>query len=81
MLIKKCVAVYNAIIQPYFSYCYEVWNVLGKTQSMRLQKRHNRPAHIIAHMPNKVDQQTVLSILGWVPLEKQEEKNQSKNDV
>ena len=64
-------AVYNAIIEPYFSYCCEVWNVLGETQSMRLQKLHNRAARIIAHVPNEVDQQTVLSILGWEPLEKQ----------
>ena len=67
-------AVYNAIIQPYFSYCCEVWNVLGETQSMRLQKLHNRAARIIAHVPNEVDQQTVLSILGWEPLEKLKQK-------
>ena len=64
-------AVHNAMIQTYFSYCCEVWNVLGETQSMRLQKLHNRAARIIAYVPNEVDQQTVLSILGWEPLEKQ----------
>ena len=68
-------AVYNAIIQPYFSYCCEVWNVLGETQSMRLQKLHNRAARIIAHVPNEVDQKTVLSILGWEPLEKQRKQD------
>ena len=36
---------------------------------MRLQKLHNRAARIIAHVPNEVDQQTVLKILGWEPLE------------
>ena len=73
---KTFLAVYNAIIQPYFSYCCEVWNVLGETQSMRLQNLHNRAACIIAHVPNEVDQQTVLNILGWEPLEQQ-----SKNYV
>ena len=71
-------AVYNAIIQPYFSYCCEVWNVLGETQSMRLQKLHNRAARIIARVPNEVDQQTVLSILGWEPLEQQRKKAKAK---
>ena len=44
---KTLISVYNAIIQPYFSYCCEVWNVLGETQSMRLQKIHNRAARIL----------------------------------
>ena len=65
---------YNAIIQPYFSYCCEVWNVLGETQSLRLQKFHNRAARIIAHVPNELDQQTVLNILGWEPLKQQRKK-------
>ena len=46
---------------------------------MRLQKLHNRAARrTIAHVPNEVDQQTVLSILGWEPLEKQREKAKAK---
>ena len=45
---------------------------------MRLQKLHNRAARIIAHVPNEVDEQTVLSILGWEPLEKQRKKAKAK---
>ena len=75
---ETLLAVYNAIIQPYFSYCCEVWNVLGETQSIRLQKLHKRTARIIAHMPNEVDQQTVLNILGWEPLEQQRKKAKAK---
>ena len=79
MLIKKTLlSVYNAIIQPYFSYCCEVWNVLGATQSLRLQKLHNRAARIIAHVPNEIDQQTVLNILGWEPLKQQRKKEKAK---
>ena len=48
---KTLLSVYNAIIQPYFSYCCDVWNVLDETQSLRLQKLHNRAARIIAHVP------------------------------
>jgi hypothetical protein len=29
---KTLISVFNAIIQPYFSYCCEVWNVFGETQ-------------------------------------------------
>ena len=47
---KTLISVYNAIIQPYFSYCCEVWNVFGETQlSIRLQKLHNRAARIIQY--------------------------------
>ena len=41
---KTLMSVYNAIIHPYFTYCCEVWDVFGETQSMRLQKLHNRAA-------------------------------------
>ena len=75
---KTLLSVYNAIIQPYFSYCCEVWNVLGETQSLRLQKLHNRAARIIAHVPNEIDQQTVLNILGWEPLKQQRKKAKAK---
>jgi hypothetical protein len=75
---KTLVSVYNAIIQPYFSYCCEVWNTFGETQSTRLQKLHNRAARVIASVPNEVDQQTVLNILGWEPLKEQRVKAKAK---
>ena len=56
------------MIQPYFSYCCEVWDVFGETQSKRLQKLQNRAARVIASVPNDVDQQTVLDLLGWKTL-------------
>jgi hypothetical protein len=57
--IKTLISVYNALIQPYFSYCCEIWDVFGETQSKRLQKLQNRAARVIASVPNDVDQQTV----------------------
>ena len=45
---------------------------------MRLQKLHNRAARIIAHVPNEVDQQTVLGILDWERPEKQRKKAKAK---
>ena len=65
---KTLTSVYNAIIHPYFTYCCEVWNVFGETQSMRLQKLHNRAARIIADVPNDVNQETVLDLLQWETL-------------
>ena len=44
---KTLVSVYNAIVQPYFSFCCEVRNIFGETQSTRLQKLHNRADRII----------------------------------
>ena len=75
---KTLVSVYNAIIQPYFSYCCEVWNIFGETQSTCLQKLHNRAARVIACVPNEVDQQIVLNILGWEPLKGQREEAKAK---
>ena len=75
---KTLVSVYNAIIQPYFSYCCEVWNTFGETQSTRLLKLYNRAARVIESVPNEVDQQTVLNILGWEPLKEQRVKAKAK---
>ena len=57
---KTLISVYNAIIHPYFTYCCEVWDVFGETQSMRLQKLHNKAARIIVNVPSDSDQETVL---------------------
>ena len=75
---KTLLSIYNAIIQPYFDYCCEVWNVLGETQSTRLQKLHNRAARIITNMPNEVHQDTVLNELNWEPLKLQRIKAKAK---
>jgi hypothetical protein len=76
--IKTLISVYNALIQPYFSYCCEVWDVFGETQSKRLQKLQNRAARVIASVPNDVDQQTVLDLIGWKTLKEQRLKTKAK---
>ena len=38
------VLIYNALVQPHFDYCCEIWDVLGKTLNDRLQKLQNRAA-------------------------------------
>ena len=77
--LKTLISVYNAIIQPYFSYCCEVWDVFGGTQSTRLQKLHNRAARIIAGVSN--EGQNVLNLLNWQHLNEQRLKSKAKNDV
>ena len=75
---KTLMSLYNAIIQPYFSYCCEVWDVFGETQSTRLQKLHNRAARIIAGVSNDVGQNEVLNLLQWEPLNEQRLKSKAK---
>ncbi len=50
------------------TYCCEVWDVLGETQSKQLQKLQNRAARIIMNMSNDVDYSIALHALGWETL-------------
>jgi hypothetical protein len=69
------ISVYNSIVRPYFTYCCEVWDVFGETQSERLQKLQNRAARIIMNMSNDVDH---LVALDWKPLKTERIKAKSK---
>ena len=71
-------SVYNALVQPYFNYCCEIWDVFGTTQSNRLQKLHNRAARIITRSSNEVNQKNVLDKLGWQTLDEQRQKAKAK---
>ena len=62
---ETLISIYNAIVQPYFNYCCEVWDVFNETQSKRLQKLQNRAARIVLNMSNEVDHSTALHALGW----------------
>ena len=64
------VLIYNAPVQPHFDYCCEVWDVLGKTLSDRLQKLQNRAARIIMNFKNESGQSSLArNSLGWINLE------------
>ena len=65
---ETLISVNSAIVRPHFDYCCEVWNVLGETQSKRLQKLQNRAAQVIMNMSNDIDSSIALSALGWEPL-------------
>ena len=64
------VLVYNALIQPHFDYCCEVWDELGKGLGERLQKLQNRAARVIMNFKNEHGQSILArTALGWTFLE------------
>ena len=73
------ISVHNAIVQPYFDYCSEVWDTLGEGLSKRLQKLQNRSARVILHMTNDTPSKEALLALGWESLEEQRFKNKAKH--
>ena len=63
--------IFNALIQPYFDYCCEVWDTLGKGLSERLQKLQNRAARLIINLKNEHGHSVLArNSLGWKLLEK-----------
>lgn len=72
------ITIYNSIIHPYFTYCCEIWDVFGETQSKRLQKLQNREARIITNMSNNVGHEIALNALNWEPLKIQRLKSKAK---
>ena len=65
------VLVYNALIQPYFDHCCEVWHTLGKGLSERLQKLQNRATRLIMNLKNEHGHSVLArNSLGWELLEK-----------
>ena len=64
------VLVYNALIQPHFDYCCEVWDELGKGLGERLQKLQNRAARVVMNFKNEHGQSILArTALGWTSLE------------
>ena len=64
------VLVYNALIQPHFDYCCEVWDAIGKCLSERLEKLQNRAARLIMNFKNESGQSDLAcNALGWISVE------------
>ena len=73
--LKSCVdsttllSVYNALVQPHFDYCCEVWDSINVTLSGRLEQLYNRAARIITDCPNVHGQSELArNKLGWSTL-------------
>ena len=76
---ETVVAVHNAILQPHFNYCSEVWDTFGEGLSKRLQKLQKKgSARIIIYMSNETPHQEPLKALGWEILEIQRSKAKTK---
>lgn len=59
-------SVYNALVQPHFDYCCEVWDSINVTLSSRLEQLYNRAARIITDCPNVHGQSELArNKLGW----------------
>ena len=73
------VKVYNALIQPYFDYCSEVWDCFNKGLSDRLQKLQNTAARLIMGLKNEHGQSAIaLKSLGWMTLEERRAQLKAK---
>ena len=73
------VKVYNALIQPYFDYCSEVWDSFNKGLSDRLQKLQNRAAKMIMGLKSEHGQSAIaLKSLGWKTLEERRAQLKAK---
>ena len=61
--------IYRSIIEPYFTYCFIVWDSIGDTQIDKLQKLQNREARIITGASYLKRSSNLLRELKWMNLE------------
>ena len=69
--------IYNALIQPYFYYCFPLWDICGTQLLDKLQKFQNRAARIIAGASYEIDSAAVLETLGWETLKSRRQEVKS----
>ena len=72
------ISIYNALINPHFDYCSEVWDTLGVGLSNRLQKLQNRAARVIMNFGNDISGPEAIKALGWETLETRRVKSKAK---
>ena len=64
-------SVFNALVQPYFNYCSEVWGHCNKSLSNKLQKLQNRAARILTFSSYDTSADPLLEQLNWKRLDTQ----------
>ncbi len=57
--------IYQGLIQPHFDYCCTVWDGLGETLSIKLQKLQDRAARVIMRSSYDTDASVLLDSLRW----------------
>ena len=75
---ETLISVYNALINPHFDYCSEVWDTMGVGLSNRLQKLQNRAARVIMKFSNDIPGPEAVKVLGWEKLETRRAKSKAK---
>ena len=75
---ETLINVYNALINPHFDYCSEVWDTMGVGLSNRLQKLQNRAARVIMNFSNDIPGPEALNALGWENLVTRRAKTNAK---
>ena len=64
-------SVFNALVQPYFNYCSEVWGHCNKSLSNKLQKLQNRAARILTFSSYDTSVDPLFEQLNWKWLDTQ----------
>ena len=64
-------SVFNALVQPYFNYCSEVWGYCNKSLSNKLQKLQNRAARIQTFSSYDTSADPLFEQLNWKRLDTQ----------
>ena len=72
------ISIYNALINPHFDYCSEVWDTMGVGLSNRLQNLQNRAARVIMNFSNDISGPEAIKALGWESLETRRAKCKAK---
>ena len=76
---ETLVSVYNALAQPHFDYCFEVWDSLGDGLARKLQRLQNRCARVIMNCRKETGQSEIaMQALGWISLAKRRAKNKAE---
>jgi hypothetical protein len=60
--------VYDALVQPHFSYCCSVWDNCNKTYAEKLQKLQNRAARVLTFSSYDINADSLFEKLNWKTL-------------
>ena len=68
MGINVLIALYNAFVLPYFTYCCVVWHFCTTTMSDNLQRDQNYAMRIVLKKPPRTSSDLCHGLLGWLTL-------------
>ena len=71
---QTLMTLYEALVTPYFDYCFEVWGCMGKGLCDRLQRLQNRAGRIITFSDYNTRSADILQELGWDTLDQRHSK-------